>query len=121
MFFKLLVVELAWLKPGESVSYQVEKNKHAKQMRPHVYGFVMEHKHASKQLPIAVEVDSVASCYVLVVEHELWSIRIQTDEASGFLLQLLLVFLAGFLVFLAGFFLLLTLLEHSDVFGRSVA
>lgn len=62
-----LVVEIDWLISIESMGQNVKEEKHAQEMGPNIYRFVVEPKQAFEQFPVAIEIYSVSPQDVFVM------------------------------------------------------
>ena len=77
-----MIVKITGLVPVESVPNQYEEYKHANQMCPHIYSFIMNHEQTFNQLPVSVEVYSIALLNMSIMAHVLRSFNICPYEVG---------------------------------------
>lgn len=65
-----LIIELTGLLTSESVANQIKEYNTTNEVSPDIYGLVMYHKEATDKFAIAIEINSIACHYVVIMKHK---------------------------------------------------
>lgn len=64
--------------------HQVDEDQAADQVRPYVDGLVVYHEETASQLGVAIEINSISSHDVIIVQHVFLSILVRSDVVGLF-------------------------------------